>query len=844
MQVHPGTLAIEHLQEGDIILKIDNIECSALNIKDIERCIHGTAKAIDLLVWKNPEEMVKLIKKQDKIISGGDHIHSNGFHEEKNSEYKCELKYPHQFFDFNKFNQQPQKQHGPRVTNGKFKKSALEEIKEKDVEERVEALKDQYSNSTKNYLSEISNDTPKISKNGFKPKNNNVENILSNNVVYNNVNNSNLGKSVIDNQSDRDEINRAHNVQYNSSNVYSSSKTSLGDVRVTEACKKNTCSEINGFSNKNTQNVCYSKAEHRSNEKYLVEEKNKRNSNSPKLDFEFEPLAHSTLLRKSSDREKQTKTTAIKKDKDDEDDIDAQFTKYYENMIESKQQKRTAKLNKSKSPIPKEIFMEVKSNVSLFNQNYQSKIEEHKRITKSSERVINDAKQEIKQLVNKDYSNAEWSGQTEVYTSQNLTHKANRQEENNKTEMEFIDDDDEPYNELEKNPMFNRLRIIEDQIERCMTPERLERETQFNTKFEEYYKEKISKSNLMNSRWHAHGKQHSEGNLHTPSKAYIPKPHERLTDPRGVFFKKRYEECVKSSRNSLDEKRTTGFNYSKTGFNNSRKFWKEMEKNCPGNSSEYRTHFAKLQDKLKKKPSGTTQQSKILEPVSKCFSPYDNHNNVEKDYVRSIVQKESRAPLQEVYEPLIIPKHVEYDRSKTPVGFYENKKPKLRVEVPKKSIEKIQTFAQTKNEDRKLRSPVAENLEKILASKSSSRRNSKNGDTPPNEPLDDAKKQTDCTFRTITPNSSSNIDGCEVQSSGGFTPTSPFYYDKLKESPVFMGIKVKVAEDTDCKRCSICGEEADCEELEETGNVQDVQDIRRDAVSPTGCCGAVRFCNE
>lgn len=838
------------MQEGDIILKIENIDCSALSIKDIEHCIHGQAKALDLLVWKNPEDMVKLIKKKDNTSTAGDRMHSNGYHEDKQTNCKFELKYPHEYIDFNKFNQQPQAQQGRKNNSDLkiYKNNTLTEIKEKVIQERKEELINDCHTSTRSYSNNILNGTSENSQNFVRPNENGDKNRLSNNIVYNNVHNSNARKVL--NIHDGEKINTVLNVQSASSYENSSSKTNLRDEQTREVYKNNSCYDTNaGFSNTKNQNVRYTKAQHKINETYLVEENNGQIRKSPQMEIDFEPLANSTLLRNPSDGGNTNKKAEHKKDKDDEDDIDAQFTKCYQNMIESKQENQKSKLNKSKSPIQYNITtgLDSKSNALLFNQNYQSKIEDHKRITKSSERVINEGKKEIKQLVKKDYSNAEWSGKTEVYyTTQNLTHNVNRQEEHESNDIDFIDDnnnddDDEPYNELEKNPMFNRLRIIEDQIERCMTPERLERETQFNDKFEEYYKEKTSKSNLMNSRWHAHGKQHSEENLHTPSKPSILRPNERLTDPRGVFFKKRYEECVKSSRNSMDEKRTTGFNYSKTGFNNSRKFWKEMEKNCPGNSSDYRTHFVKLQDKFKEKPSVIAKETKDLEPLSKCFSPYDNH--VETDHIESRVKKENRAPLHEVHEPLIIPKHIDNDRSKTPVGFYENKKPKLKVEIPKTSIEKIQTFAQAKNEDRKLRSPVAENLEKIIASNSSSRRSSKNGDTPPNEQMDHAKKRSDCTFRTITPNPSS-IDGCEVRSSGGFTPTSPFYYEKLKESPVFMGIKVKIAEDSDCKRCTICGEEPECEELEETGDVSDVQDVGEDVVSPFGCCAGVKFCNE
>lgn len=741
--------------------------------------------------------MVKLVKKQDHIYSPGTQIYSEVFHEEINkheensSNFKFDFKYPHQFLDLNKFNKQPQdliqnqqqQPPPPEFYNvSRFGTNDFIKVGGNSTNETLKASKEynnQYNHTNNFNKSKMTKDTTKHIQNE-STYNEFSENKFTNNVIYNNVNN--FRNSDIMKQSD---------IMKNSEEQKAYNKS----MKITD----------HAFS-ENIENSTYKKSKHTIDDKtYLITDQKELNTKTSELDIEFKPLANSTILTKPSLREPQKKTSEIKKE--DEDDVDAQFTKYYENMIESKKKdEKNEKIMKhtTKPVIVKEIFTEAKSNAPLFNQNYQSKLEERKRISKSSERVINEAKKDITELVYKDFSNAEWSGKTEVYTSQKIVQNMENLEDQGKIEMKIIEDEDEdePYNELEKNPMFKRLRIMEEQIERCMSPERLEREKQFNKKFEEYYKEKTSKSNLMKSRWHAKGKQHSEENLHTPTKPYMPKPQERLTDPRGVFFKKRYEECVSSS--SVNGKREIKFN---TGFNDSRKFWKEMEKNCPGNSIEYRTHFINLQKKFNQKSSEEKHENNIIiEPVAKCFSPYDNH--VEQQMV-----KKERIPLQEVQEPLIIKKHIDYDRSKTPVGFYENKKVKLKVEIPNKALEKIQKFA--KHEDRKLRSPVAECLEEIIVSNSSSRRSSKTGDTPSSEPLDDAVKRCDNTFRTITPNPTGS------SADGRFTPMSPFYYEKLKESPVFMGIKVKVAEDGDSKRCSICGDEADCEDFEENGRVEE-----------------------
>ncbi|KAI5703160.1 hypothetical protein M8J76_001461 [Diaphorina citri] len=858
-QVHPGTLANQHLQAGDIILKIENIECSALSIRDIEDLIHGTSTTLDLLVWKNPEDMVKLIKKQDNIFQSQIEIQNEEFHDkmtesEQQSSDKFNFKYPHQFLDPNKFlsPQQPQLQRNHKNCLNS-RKTTLEEIKKKVIEETAEAFNDRKCvDNASRFSSQILKDNGRLYQNGIRSSKTEHKEQTINNVVYNNVNNiRNAGKP--NNQGDSEKVNRAQNVECSS--------TSKKSINIESKVVDKTADkylEINGRSIAHPVNVTYTKAQSSNFEESFRRQTKEGHGKDNDPEFEFKPLANSTLLRRPSDREFQNKKCDTKKEKEDEDDIDAQFSKYYQNMIESKQEKqKTEKSEPVKSVITKELPPVAKSSASLFNRNYQSKLEERKRTSKSSERMIKEAQREINQLIKRDFANAEWSGKTEIYES----HKASQNtEQKDAKDIDEDEDEDEPYNELKKNPMFNRLRTIEAQIERCMTPERLERENEFNKKFEEYYRSTSSKSNFMNTRWNASGKRHSEENLSTLSKPHIPRPSERLTDPRGVFFKKRYEECVTNSRTNLQEKQSVGFKSS--GFNNSRKFWKEMEKNCPGNSSEYRTHFVKLQSQSKekqnvdsKKENKTVETDHIRkdikpqlqevheppvirkhidyddhnekpnEPETKCLSPYDNlleNCTIRKD-------TKPQPTLQEVNEPPVIRKHID-NRPKTPVGFYENIKPKLKVEIPNKAYEKIQTFALTKNEERKLRSPVAENIEKIIASRSNSRQSSRNN-TPPNEQLDEKNG----TFRTITPNvAASNADASETRSSRGFTPTSPFYYENLKASPVFMGLKVKVAENGDCKRCSICGEEPDYEEFGEEIGVK-YQD--EGAAESTGCCG-------
>ncbi|KAL1459110.1 hypothetical protein WDU94_011117 [Cyamophila willieti] len=593
--VHASTLASQHLQAGDIILKINNIECSTLSIRDIEYLIHGTAKAVDLLVWKNPKDMVKLIKKQETIFesqteSQDEDIQHHDIKDtkklEQNISDKFNFKYPHQFLDLNKFQTQNSMLHIQqlrKMNEASLRKMKLDEINEKIVEETAQAF-----NNDRNRASRVS------------------------------------GQILRDN-----------------------GKLFEGEIKSQKT--NNDCQDSNKAS-KITTNVVYNNVKN-------------------------------------------------------------------------------------------------------------------------------------------------------IHTESNMERR--------------------------------QLRVT-----------------------------------FLKSRWNAYGKQHSEENLHTTSsKPHIPRPNERLTDPRGVFFKKRYEECVLNSRNSSEGKQSPRF--CSSGFNNSKKFWKEMEKNCPGekNVSEYRSHFVKtpnqfdkesktverhekkkvdqkftksqnlfgkelnkeqretnivendfvklqnqrrkeighetntdfvkLQNQLNKKSHEEINEILTVEPKTKCFSPYENL--VENELIRKNIHQ----GLQEVQEPPCIRKHIEYDRSKTPVGFYENKKPKLKVDISNKAIEKIQTFAQTKHEDRKLRSPVAENLEKIINS-------TPNRFTPSNERFEGTKNIPENTFRTITPQS--------TRSSGGFTPTSPFYYENLKASPIFMGMKVKVADGNDCKRCSICGEEPDYEEFEQHGD--------------------------
>lgn len=836
------------MQAGDIILKVDNIECSTLGIRDIENIVYGTAKVLDLLVWKNPEDMVKLIKRADTVFETHTETYSeesqkntiNSEKELKSSE-KFDFKYPHQFLDTNKSQKQPEHETMSTQSIAPIsRKNKFENIEERIVEETARAFNER--KCTKR-VSRVSG------QNGIKPHK--TEDKLENNVVYNNVKGINPASLtyVITNS---EEIDRAQNNFCSEPKTFCLPKSyQTEDHFIQNSKENNKLSKTSGFSKErwgNTlTNTSYKELPLQGSQ---VTEYESLSSNK-NFEIDFKPLANSTLLRRPSDRDFSTKKIERKKTKEDEDDIDAQFTKYYQSMIDSKQE--THKAEKPALPTPtavtvKEIPPITKSNASLFNRNYQSKLEERKRISKSSERVINEAKKEINELVKSDYTNAEWSGKTEIYTS----HK------NDPNNFEFIDEDeDEPYNELEKNPMFNRLKTIEAQIERCMTPERLERESQFNQKFEEYYKATVSRSNLMNSRWNSQGKQHSEENLHTmKTKPRIPKPNVRLTDPKGVFFKRRYEECVLNSKNTTEEKHIPGFS---SGFNNSKKFWKEMEKNIPGNTSEYRTHFMKLKNQFGEKQSSVVKQESkvpspskfVTDPEPKCFSPYEN-------VVENDVNRREAHPI-EVQEPPVVSKHIEYDRSKTPVGFYENKKPQLKVEIPKKSYEKIQTFGQTKSENRKLRSPVAENIEKIIASNSTSRRNSKTSNTPPlSEQLqNDVKDSSEFTFRAITPTSASS-QVVDTRSSGGFTPTSPFYHDNLKASPVFVGLKVKVADSGDSKRCSICGEEPDCEEFQDNVDGQgvsivqsvseDVQPVRNQSgESPREqirCCGGRAYCDE
>uniref|UniRef100_A0A8D9B4C6 PDZ and LIM domain protein Zasp n=1 Tax=Cacopsylla melanoneura TaxID=428564 RepID=A0A8D9B4C6_9HEMI len=914
-QVHAGTLASQHLQAGEIILKINNIECSALTTRDIEYLIHGTAKALDLLVWKNPKDMVKLIKKQDTIFeshteSQDEDIKNHDIKDtkkfEQNVSDKFNFKYPHQFLDLNKFQTQNMlhTQQLKKMNEASLRKSKLEEMNEKIVEETAQAFNNERKNKRTSRVSgQILRDNGRLFENGIKSEKTNEYNDLNkaskvttnlmykteskttSNVVYNNVNINT--ESCTGNQTD------VHMGGYQFQNVdyRKSTNNSPKPFHKDQQLKEDTeilSTRINGHTNERLFNTTYTKDSPKAQEQYVPKEVELE---SPKGN-EFSPLANSTLLNKPNERREANKV------KEDEDDIDAQFTKYYETMIEAKQEKQKSEKRATTSPvIIKEIPFIAKSNAPLFNQNYQLKLEERRRISKSSERVLKEAKEEISQLVKKDFTNAEWSGKTEVYTS----NKAPQYQPD--TDVKFIDDDedeDEPQNELKKNPMFNRLREIEEQVERCMSAERSEKENQFNKKFEEYYRATAPKSNFMKSRWNSYGKQHSEENLHTISnKPHMPRPHERLTDPRGVFFKKRYEECVLNSRNGVEEKQSPRF--CSSGFNNSKKFWKEMEKNCPGekNVSEYRTHFVKTPNQFDKESNtvdghetknveqdfvrfGTESNSDIrretkivvddfvklqnqtrkegkhdtntfdtdfvksqnqlnkeshkerkqdairVEQETKCFSPYENM--VENEVIR----KDIHSGLQEVQEPPCIRKHIEYDRSKTPVGFYENKKPKLKVDISNKVIEKIQSFAQTKNEDRKLRSPVAENIEKIINGTPTRR-------TPSNERSEETKNTPDNTFRTITPQSTRSSGGC-------FTPTSPFYYENLKASPIFMGMKVKVADGNDCKRCSICGEEPDYDEFEQKGDnanengffeeiIQAVGEKNEgDTPEPTGCC--------